>query len=101
MAGIADLFASILPQGPTPDDFKSRLPQGVLGADQGMQDRGGMIVLQQMLQQLGMLPSGAPQGAKPIPGLDAFMFNPDPRGEFTPKEALNRDLSRKFFGDQI
>ncbi len=101
MPGISDLFRFIRPQGPASDSFKDRIPQGDPNVDLGMSDRGGMIVLKQMLAQLGSIPSLAPPGKKPIPAIDAFMFNPDPHGEISPQEAQKRAVLQHYFGTEL
>ncbi len=101
MAGIGNLFREI--QSPTPrgSQFAENLPTPTVDDRPEFLDKGAAIVLSQMLKQLGILPSAAPPGVRPSPNLDAFMFNPDPRGEFTPKEVFNREMSTKHFGNLI
>ncbi len=91
MANIADLFRSlVLPREPVSENI-----------DPQMGDKGAGIVLRSMLEQLQSLPSAAPQGIRPNPELDTFLFNLDPRGEFGNPTHRNRALSSKFFGDLI
>jgi hypothetical protein len=88
------------PGGYAPDSmmFGTREGQGSLTNDQELLDRGARMVLRNLLTQIPALPSLAPEDMRPDPALDTFFFNPDPRGEFTPKDVENRDLLRLLEG---
>ncbi len=103
MANIADLFRAVSPQHPSiePELFGNRLGRLNEDIDQEGATRGAEIVLRSLLEQFQSLPSAAPEGARPRPDLDTFLFNSDPRGEFGIPTHRNRELSNKFFGELL